>query len=104
MSSDSERTKQSRYFEAYREVLERIGEIVDADGCEQEVPACPGWRVREVLAHLAGLCEDWVDQRLDGYGSDSWTAEQISRHAGRPCLDLQQSWSDAMTSFGRLDD
>jgi hypothetical protein len=52
-------------------------------GCDSDavVPACPGWRVREVVAHLAGLCEDWVEGRLQGYGSSQWTAAQVDRYS-----------------------
>jgi len=93
-----------RYMEAYSAVRERLADLVRARGCETPVPACPGWRVRDVIAHLTGLCEDWADGRLDGYASDSWTADQVSRSAGRTCERIVQSWAEAMVPFAGVDD
>ena len=59
----------SEYLDAYSAVRARLTTIVTAH-CDTPVPACPGWRVHEVIAHLAGLCEDWVSNRLDGYATE----------------------------------
>jgi Mycothiol maleylpyruvate isomerase N-terminal domain len=55
--------------EDYEAVHARVAALVLEGDPETPVPACPEWRVRDVIAHLVGLCEDWVDHRLDGYGS-----------------------------------
>jgi uncharacterized protein (TIGR03083 family) len=68
------------------------------------VPSCPGWTVRDVLAHLVGLCEDWVDHRLDGYASAAWTADQVRRYDDLELADLLSRWTDLATEFVRLDD
>ena len=59
--------------------------------------------VHEVVAHLAGLCEDWVNHNLDGYATETWTAQQVSRHTHRTCHEILDSWADAMTSFTHLE-
>jgi hypothetical protein len=56
------------------------------------------------MAHLAGLCEDWVNHRLDGYGSAEWTAAQVSRFSGCRVEDVLERWQDAMTRFALLDE
>jgi uncharacterized protein (TIGR03083 family) len=93
----------AEYVAAYDAVRARVVAIVPTH-CDAPVPACPGWRVHEVVAHLAGLCEDWVDRRLDGYASDEWTADHVSRHAHRTCDEILDRWADAATRFAALED
>ena len=92
------------YFEVYAALYQRLSSLVDADHCHAPVPACPGWRVHDVIAHLAGLCEDWVNHRLDGYASPAWTANQVKRHAHRPCAKIFDVWAEAIRSFALLDE
>jgi uncharacterized protein (TIGR03083 family) len=66
------------------------------------VPACSDWTVHDVVAHLAGLCQDWVDGRLGGYASDSWTAAHVARFAASSCAEILEAWAAAMGPFGEL--
>jgi uncharacterized protein (TIGR03083 family) len=91
-------------LEAYQEVRERLDHLLRSGDPDAPVPACPSWRVRDVTAHLAGLCEDWVDHRLEGYGSDHWTALQVSRFSGLRLEQVLDAWRDAMSRFALLDD
>ena len=60
----------------YRSVRERLGDLLRtlplpadpeaASPWELPVPACPGWRVRDVLAHLVGNLEDGRAGRISG--------------------------------------
>src|SRR5579884_4236923 len=88
---------------AYAAVQARVAELVDDSDADLTVPSCPDWRVADVVAHLAGLCQDWVDGRLDGYGSEAWTATQVARFADRPTREVLGSWAASLTSFGSLD-
>ena len=91
------------YLAAYGALQERLAAIdLVADG-NREVPACPGWQVRHVVAHLAGLCEDWVSQRLDGYGSDAWTTSQVARFVDRSCPEILEAWAQAMVGFATIE-
>jgi uncharacterized protein (TIGR03083 family) len=89
---------------AYRAIHERIAEIVTDGGCDVAVPACPGWRVHDVLAHLGGLCQDWVDHRLEGYASDAWTSAQVARLADRSCTQVLDLWAAFLAPFDQLDE
>jgi uncharacterized protein (TIGR03083 family) len=91
-------------LDAYRGVHDRVAAVVLAADGETPVPCCPGWRVRDVVAHLAGLCEDWVDHRLDGYASDSWTAAQVSRFSACDLDEILERWHGAMDRFAALED
>ena len=95
-------TSAADYLAAYTAIHQRIGKIIAIDTCHLSVPACPGWRVRDVLAHLSGLCEDWVDKRLDAYASEGWTAAQVARYPNRSCAQILDLWANSLTSFGHL--
>ena len=88
----------------YDAVRERIASVVRFGDPDAPVPACPAWRVRDVIAHLAGLCEDWTAHRLGGYASDEWTASQVARFDGMRVADVLQRWQDNVEAFARLGD
>ena len=91
-------------LEEYEAVRRRLEPVLSAADPRQAVPACPGWSVRDVLAHLVGLCEDWVHGRFDGYASEVWTAAQLERHRGESCASLLETWRATMTAFAEVDD
>ena len=90
--------------EDYEAVRARVAVIALEGDPETPVPACPGWRVRDVVAHLAGLCEDWVDHRLDGYASGKWTGAQVSRSSGESLEQVLERWRKAAERFAQLED
>jgi hypothetical protein len=90
--------------EDYAAVRARIAVIVLEGDPDMPVPARPGWRVRDVVAHLAGLCEDWVDHRLDGYGSKRWTDAQVVRSSGETLERVLERWHRAAERFAQLED
>lgn len=96
---------------AYAGVRERVRLLVKEADDERRgrlVPACPGWRVHDVVAHLAGVADDVAGGRLDGAGSDPWTAAQVGARRDRPTADLLDEWDKVapgieavIDSFGR---
>ena len=66
----------------YEGIRSRIDDLTRGTDGSTPVATCPGWTVRDVVAHLTGLCEDWVDGNLLGYASDTWTAAQVARFEG----------------------
>jgi uncharacterized protein (TIGR03083 family) len=93
-----------QYLDAYAALQVRLCELLSTADASAPIPSCPGWSVRDVLAHLVGLCEDWGDHRLDGYASTAWTADQVSRSVDLEVVDLLSRWTDLVTEFARLDD
>jgi uncharacterized protein (TIGR03083 family) len=68
------------------------------------VPACPGWRVRDVLAHLTAVGEDVLEGRLTGPPSDEQTAAQVARFEDRPLSEVLARWRQLTPPFGEAID
>jgi uncharacterized protein (TIGR03083 family) len=90
--------------EAYDAVRRRLEPLLSVADPRHAVPACPGWSVGDVLAHLVGLCEDWVEGRFEAYASEEWTAAHLERHHGESCASLLERWRATMRAFAALDD
>ncbi len=44
--------------------------------------------MKDVYAHLAGLCADVADGRTDGAGTDDWTGRQVEERRDRTLADI----------------
>lgn len=85
------------HIAAYRGVRERVSAMVRAASPEQLTmiaPATPEWRVHDVVAHLAGETSDVLAGRLEGVGSDPWTALQVADRRDLPTLALLDEWDE----------
>jgi uncharacterized protein (TIGR03083 family) len=81
---------------AYRGVRLRVTELVGdlpVEALDRAVPATPGWRVRDVVAHLAGATADIVAGNLEGVASDEWTAAQVDARRATPITDVLDEWA-----------
>ena len=87
-------------MEAYERSRARLTALVsNDDDAGVAVPACPGWTVGDVLAHVVGLAADAVADRLEGYATDSWTSAQVDGRRGRSVADLIDEWEAATPQF-----
>ena len=77
-----------------------LGDAGDADWA-RPVPACPGWDVHDVVAHLVAIVEDALAGRLAGPPSPEQTAEQVARNRDRPGPDLLTRWTEQAPEFER---
>ncbi|GAA2511155.1 maleylpyruvate isomerase N-terminal domain-containing protein [Pilimelia columellifera] len=66
-------------------------DLDDARGAV-EVPALPEWTVRDTVAHLAGVCADVLDRRLDGAPGPTWTSRQVDERRSRSMSELLDEW------------
>lgn len=69
-------------------------------------PATPEWRVRDVLAHMTGVCDDVINGNLEGVASDEWTAAQVAKRSEMALDQILDEWvelgpaiAQAMTEF-----
>src|SRR4051812_18895677 len=75
---------------------EEAGELV--------VSACPSWRVRDVLAHLTGLCADVLAGNIAGAATDDWTAAQVEARRDRSVADVLAEWDELAGPFAAMID
>lgn len=75
---------------ALRSYLEGLGD----EDWERE-SLCEGWRVRDVVAHLAGNCADVVAGNLTDVGSDAYNQRQVDERAERMPSELLAEWDEA---------
>ena len=86
----------------YRDTRERLTSLVaglDEQALATPVPACPGWQVQDVVAHLAAIVEDALAGRLTGPPSEAETAVQVARYKGRPMLQTLDGWTAGAPRF-----
>ena len=86
----------------YRDTRERLTGLLGSLGPDElatPVPACPGWSVHDVAAHLTAVTEDALAGRLTGPPGDEQTAEQVARFRGAPVDRMLETWTDLGPRF-----
>jgi uncharacterized protein (TIGR03083 family) len=66
------------------------------------VPCTPGWSVRDVLSHVAGLTDDALAGRMEGAPGEAWTAAQVERNRDVAVDDLLDRWSRQAPAFAEV--
>ena len=95
------------HLQPYLDVVDRVSQLASSASHSQltsPVPACPDWTAQQLLSHLAGLTEDWVDGNLDNYASALWTQAQADRYADQPINELLAAWHAAAERFALIMD
>ncbi|MGH8985120.1 MAG: maleylpyruvate isomerase family mycothiol-dependent enzyme [Acidimicrobiia bacterium] len=85
------------YALAYRDSRGRIIGLVrdlDDDQLDLFAPATPEWRVRDIVAHLTGVCADILAGNLAGVASDGWTAKQVGDRRDVPIDQMLGEWEE----------
>jgi len=70
------------YATAYHDLRVRLLDLLRSRGAaelETVAPATPEWRVRDIVAHLAGVCDDIAQGNLEGVATDAWTDAQVAK-------------------------
>lgn len=80
---------------AYAALRQRVNELVAdvSDRWNDTVPACPEWRVHDVVSHLSGVVDDVLGGRLEGAGSDPWTAVHVDTRRERALPEVLEEWN-----------
>ncbi len=85
----------------YAEARQRIGPLVTAtaETSTTPVPACPGWTVHDVVAHLVAVAEDVMGGRLTGIPTDEDTSAQVARRRDDTLVDMVAEWTELAPPF-----
>ena len=85
------------YGGAYRDLRLRVTELVKTRP-EPDLVAfpvtTPQWRVRDVIAHLAGVCDDVMTGNLHGVATDEWTTAQVAKRRDWPFEKVLTLWDE----------
>ena len=98
MTTSLERVHSKEYAAARDRLIELVRSLDDAR-LETIVPGCPDWRVRDVVAHVAGIAADVLAGNYDAYGSDAWTSRQVADRRGKPIEDVIAEWCDGADRY-----
>jgi uncharacterized protein (TIGR03083 family) len=83
----------------YDETRHRVVELAQELDPALAVPACPGWTVHDVVAHLVGLAADVTTSRVDGYAGAAWTERQVAERSSCEMSDLFDEWERVLPRF-----
>lgn len=80
--------------EEWGAAYERVRELATAleQQADTVVPACPGWTVRELLAHMVGLGADVLRDDEPGDHNSTWTQRQVDERSDRTVAELLEEW------------
>ena len=88
------------YGLARQRISDLVVDVEDPSGVQ--VPACPGWSVHDVVAHLVAVVEDVLAGRLTGPPSHEETAEQVGRRRDVATASMIAEWSEMAPQFEGL--
>ena len=90
--------------DAYAGCRQRINEVIRSasDDVATPVPTCPGWSVKDVVAHVTGVVDDALAGRLDGVATDPWTAAQVDARRDRSASEILDEWNEKAPAFEEL--
>ena len=80
----------------------RLLESLDDDDWATPVPCTPGWTVRDVLSHVAGVTDDIANGRVEGATTDPWTAAQVERWRDVDPAALIAQWNSQIDAVADL--
>ena len=87
---------------AYGSIRERLidlaGDLTDAEVGRTVLPT-PAWDVRDTYAHLVGAIDDLLTGNLEGYGTDAWTAAQVTKRAEDSLETICSEWTALAPAF-----
>jgi uncharacterized protein (TIGR03083 family) len=98
-------TQRAQVGDLYRSTRLRTQDLLgqlDDDQWGLPVPACPGWDVHAVLAHLVGVIEDSGAGRLNGPPGPEQTADEVARHQDSASAELLWHWTEVAPPFEQV--
>jgi uncharacterized protein (TIGR03083 family) len=72
-----------------------VSALVSETDAAVRVPACPEWSVKDVLAHVTGVCADILAGRLDGVATQVWTQRQVDERRSKTVSEIVAEWNEA---------
>ncbi|MGD0880737.1 MAG: maleylpyruvate isomerase family mycothiol-dependent enzyme [Acidimicrobiales bacterium] len=80
-------------------LTDALAGVPDADAAATPVPACPGWSVTDLVAHVYGVARDTCDGNLANAGSLEWTSAHVDRFSSIGLAGLVEAWNTVAPGF-----
>lgn len=90
------------HAEAYGRSYRRICTLLDGQAGDVEVPACPGWTVKDVVAHLAGFLTAYKGGDSKDAFSPGWGDREVKARQNRSLEECMNEWSELVEDPGDL--
>ncbi len=71
---------------------------------ESRVRATPGWTMRQLMAHVVGVCVDLVNGNVGDWAEPNWTAAQVDHRTDRSREQLLEEWAAVLPEACRIID
>ncbi|MEA2435341.1 MAG: hypothetical protein QOG54_2798 [Actinomycetota bacterium] len=87
----------SEFGAAYEATRQRVIELtrdLDDEGLAIRVPATPEWTVKDLVAHVTGICTDILEGKYEGVGQDEWTRAQVEARRDLPLAEIVAEWDE----------
>jgi uncharacterized protein (TIGR03083 family) len=88
----------SEYIEGIRDALAAFVDSVHRAGLDADVPTCPGWTVRRLVAHT-GMIHRWATAQLQGEHDFPYPAEDDGLDVGEPVSWLHDGGLDLVQTI-----
>ena len=82
----------SLYAGGRNRIAELVGDLPPSE-LDRPAPATPGWTVKDVVGHLAGVAADVTAGRMAGAGTPAWTAAQVDARRSRDLAGVLDEWA-----------
>jgi len=95
-------TDRAAIYAESRTRLTALAPTLTPEDLAAPVPACPGWTVKDLYGHLAGLAHD-IEQGISPGGSiDEWTAVHVETRRDTPIEDVLAEWQQFAPAVEKL--
>lgn len=85
---------------AYRRSYDRVCELVDEQVADLRVPTCPGWTVKDVIAHLASFFSAYRLGDPKAAFSPGWGDREVEARQNHSLHECLTEWSKAVEDPG----
>ena len=84
----------------YRKSHQVICDLITPENEHLPVPACPGWTLHDLLAHVTGVMQDFIAGNTEGAPGPDWTAAQVERFRDTRVEAIASAWRASLDHAG----
>ncbi len=105
MITNTTRTSPAEYVGHYHLTMARIIELLSNISTADEqivVQACPDWTVKDLVSHVAGLCDALSRGESTPADTQAWVDHLVAERASQTLKETIQQWESCAPKFGEI--